>query len=293
MSALLLLIGLSWGLGQTLTKVAVSTGNGPLGLVFWQMALGALALSLVQGLRRRPLPRAPAALRLYLVIALLGTLLPGSVQFLVYRHLPAGVMSLLIATVPMFAFPLALALGSERFQPRRLLGLALGLAGVGLIVAGRQGLQVPQAGLWLLLGLVAPLLYAVEVNYVARFGTLGLGGIQVLQGALLLGTAIALPLALASGQFFWPDPGQRADRALLLAALLNAGAYALYVQLARQAGATFAAQASYLVTAAGLGWAMTLLGERYPAWIWLALVAVLAGVALVRPRPREDMPAGG
>ena len=48
----------------------------------------------------------------------------------------------------------------------------------------------------------------------------------------------------------------------------------------------FASQSTYIVTASGVVWAMVLLGERFSPMIWAALVVMLAGVALVRPRAR-------
>ena len=288
----LILLGAGWGLSQPLTKIAVSTGREPFGLIFWQFFLGALLLTLIQGLRRRPLPLTRPALTVYLVIALVGTLLPMSASYLAYRHLPSGIMSILISTVPMVAFPLALALGADRFSWARLAGLALGLLGVVLIVAPQGSLAVPNAAGWVLLGLVAPAFYAVEANYVGHWGPAGLGAIQVLHGASWLGAALALPLALATGQGFlpgWPPAPQ--DWALGAASLIHALAYSGYVWLVGRAGSTFAAQCSYLVTGFGVVWAMLLLGERYSGWIWLALLLVVAGMTLVQPRPKAGLAA--
>ncbi|MGA1269114.1 MAG: hypothetical protein ACO3WM_08665 [Gemmobacter sp.] len=53
-----------------------------------------------------------------------------------------------------------------------------------------------------------------------------------------------------------------------------------------RAGAVFAAQVAYLVTAFGLIWSMSLLGERYGVGLWAAFAVLFAGMALVQPRPR-------
>jgi drug/metabolite transporter (DMT)-like permease len=91
---------------------------------------------------------------------------------------------------------------------------------------------------------------------------------------------------LALDQSYSPWPLGRDDWALILSSALHALLYATYVWLAATAGAVFAAQSSYLVTAAGMIWAMVLLGERPNATVWLALAVMLAGVALVQPRER-------
>ena len=45
--AVLLLAGAAWGGTQPLAKIAVSEGYRPLGIVFWQMTIGAVALGLI------------------------------------------------------------------------------------------------------------------------------------------------------------------------------------------------------------------------------------------------------
>ena len=144
----------------------------------------------------------------------------------------------------------------------------------------------------MLLGLVAPALYACEANFVGTWGTAGLGAIQVLHGASLLGLALTLPMALLTGQFFrpaWPLGGP--DLALIASSMIHAMAYSLYVWLVGRAGSTFASQCSYLVTGCGVLWAMAILGERYSGWVWLALLLVLGGIFLVQPRPAPGLAA--
>jgi drug/metabolite transporter (DMT)-like permease len=53
----------------------------------------------------------------------------------------------------------------------------------------------------------------------------------------------------------------------------------------------FASQCSYIVTAAGLLWAMLLLGERFSPWVWAAVAVMLFGLSLVQPRNRQAIAA--
>jgi drug/metabolite transporter (DMT)-like permease len=225
------------------------------------------------------------ALVFYVVVALLGTLIPNFTFYLSVQRLPSGIMSILISTVPLIAFPLALALGIDRFSPVRLCGLLLGIAGVALI-AWPAG-SLPDAGMaaFLPLAMVGPFFYAAEASYVAKWGTAGLDPVQAMFGASVMGALICLPVALLSGQFI--DPTQawgRAEWALIASSSIHALVYASYVWLAARAGSVFASQCSYLVTATGLIWAMVLLGERFSPIVWLSLVVMLSGVALVQPR---------
>jgi drug/metabolite transporter (DMT)-like permease len=286
---ILLTMGAGWGLTQPLANLAVSGGHGAMGLVFWQLVIGALLLSAINLARRKPLPMTGRALWLYLFVALVGTVLPNYASYTAAFHLPSGVMSIVLSAVPMFALPIALMLGTDRFTFRRLGGLALGLIGVALIALPETSL--PQAGMaaFLPLALVAPLFYAIEGNVVDKWGTLGLDGLQVLQGASIIGAVVALPLALAMGHWVDPSlPWDTADLALVASSIIHALTYSTYVWMVGRAGAVFTAQVSTLVTGFGVVWAMLLLGESYSLWVWAAMGLMILGLTLVQPRDRQS-----
>jgi len=203
--AVLVIMGAGWGLTQPLVKISVSTGYQPLGLVFWQLAIGALLLGLwqIRVLGRVPVRR--ATLLVWTVVAVLGTVLPNSASYAAAAILPAGIMSIVIAAVPLFAFPMALALGTDRFSPLRLLGLVLGLCAVVLLASPEAALPERAMVAALPIALIAPFCYAVEGNWVDKFGTAGLSPIEVLFGASVAGALIAGPLAVGAGQFIVPQ----------------------------------------------------------------------------------------
>ncbi|HVG47996.1 MAG TPA: DMT family transporter [Rubellimicrobium sp.] len=289
--AVLLGCGLAWGSTQSLGKIAVSTGYGPFGLLFWQFVLGAaLTGGLLLG-RGRAVPVTGLRLALGAAIALVGSVIPGTTFYLSVERLPAGVMSILISAVPLLAFPMALALGQDRLSAGRALGLLCGVGGVALIAGPSSSLPEAGQAAFLPLALVGPLFYAIESNLVARWGLLGMDPLQVMLMASLCGAVLVLPLTLGSGQWIDPvRPWGPAEWAFVAGAAVNVLTYAAYVWLAARAGSTFASQSSYIVTASGLVWAMALLGESFPPTIWAALALMFAGLALVSPRERRPRP---
>ena len=165
------------------------------------------------------------------------------------------------------------------------MGLGLGLTAIILIAAPQGGLPDRAMVWWLPLALVAPLFYAVEGNFVARYGTEGLDAVQVLLGASLVGMVLAAPLAVMTGQFIIPTaPLGLPEFAIIGSSVAHAVSYTLYVWLVTRAGSVFAAQVSYLVTGFGIFWAKLILAETYSPWVWAAVVLMLAGLALVQPR---------
>ena len=284
-SAFLILLGAGWAFTQPMSKIAVSEGYKHFGLIFWQFVIGAVVMAVVSMIRRRGLPMGQNHLRLYLIIAVIGTLLPNSASYQAAVHLPAGVLSILLSMVPIFAFPIALALGNDRFEWRRFGGLVVGFIGVLLIVLPGASLAGSPSGFWVLIGLIAGLFYAFEGNYVAKWGTAGLDPIQVLWGASLVGVIISLPLAVLSGQWINPLPPYSApDYALIASSVIHVLVYSGYVWLVGRAGPVFAVQVSYLVTIFGVFWARVLLDESYAPQIWIALCVMLAGMYLVQPK---------
>ncbi|WP_370401906.1 DMT family transporter [Sulfitobacter sp. JB4-11] len=283
----LVLMGAGWGATQPLTKISVSTGYGHFGLVFWQLALGTALMGVICLLRGLPLPLHGRALRLYVILAMIGTILPNSISYQAAVHLPSGIMSLLLSMIPMFAFVIALGLGNDSFQWRRVAGLGIGLVGVLIIILPAVDLGQAVPVFWAAAYLVTAVFYAFEGNYIARWGTEGLGPFQVMLGASLVGMIGIAPVTVISGQFIRPDlPLPLPQIALVAGSVIHVFVYATYVWLAGRAGAVFTVQVSYMVTAFGLLWAWLILGEAYAPTLWVALAAIFTGMYLVQPRPR-------
>lgn len=281
----LLVAGIGWGATIPLAKIVVDAGYRNFGLIFWQLVISAILLGVIQIIRRRPLSHHPKAMVFYLIIALVGTIMPNLASYQAAIYLPAGILSIAISAVPMVTYPMALAMGLERFQALRLMGLIAGLIGVLLLILPDTSLPDPAMAIFVPLAFAASLFYAFEGNFLAKYGSAGTGPIELLLGASLVGIVISLPLALLNGVWISPLPPYGvAEGALVLASILHALIYATYVWLIGRAGSVFAAQVAYVVTISGVFWAMLLLGESYSSYVWAALGAMLVGLFLVRSR---------
>lgn len=279
-------MGIGWGLTLPLAKVATSSGHQPYGLIFWQLVIVVLVLAPIAWVSGRPVALKPRHLRLFLVVALTGAVLPDVFFYLTAAKLPAGILSILMSTSPLFSLPIALALGNDRFSWVRLTGLLFGMAGVVLMIAPKSSLPDPSMTVFVFLALLAPLLYATEGNIVARWGTYGLDPFRTIVGASVTGAIITLPIAWFSGQWINPLEGFGIPEAALAAGAVTHGlVYAAYVWLVGRAGSVFTSQAAYIVTGFGVLWSMVLLGETYSVFVWVALLTMLGGIFLVQPRP--------
>ena len=234
---------------------------------------------------KKKLSIAKSSLQVFCVIAFIGTIFPNSASLIAASYLPGGVLSILIATVPMFAFPIALFFGIDKFEFSRILGIIFGFIGVYLLIAPKAALPDPSV-IWVIpIALIAPIFYGLEGNFVAKFGTGNSSPIEVLLGASIIGCFVTFPLAILSNQFVNPFvPWNSAHYALVFSSIIHGIVYATYVWLVTKVGAVFSAQVSYFVTVAGVVWSMVILDEVHSKFIWMSLICMILGMALVKPR---------
>ncbi len=281
----LILMGAAWGLVFPITKIAVSTGYKPFGIVVWQMVIGIVLMGGVTLIRHKPLVFSKDYLLLFAGVACLGAVIPNYFSYTATANLPAGIMSILIALVPLFAMPIALAMGYEKPSLIRFAGVGVGAAAVLLLIGPAASLPDPAKMGFVLLGIVAPLAYGAEGNFLQWIGSKGLDAFQILFGASIVGFVIAVPLAVGTGTFINPlKPWATPEWAVLGATIVNQIAYVGYIWLIGRAGTVFAAQVAYLVTGFGVLGSMLILGESYSGYIWAALGLMLVGLFLVQPR---------
>ena len=281
----LILMGAAWGLSIPLTKITVSTGYGQFGLIFWQFVIAAIVLGFVLVVRRKRPLFEQKTIFLFIVLALLGTIFPNSASYVATYYLPASFIAILIATVPMFSFPIAMLMGLEKKDLRRISGLFIGLLGVVILTAPAASFPDRHLLIFIPLALLAPFFYAIEGNYVDKYGTAGQDPIQTFTGASILGTFMILPVTISTGQ--WIDPFQPwpiENYTHLASSCCHAFAYCAYVWLVSRAGAVFTAQVAYFVTAWGVVWSILILGEETSRYLWLSLAFMFFGMFLVLPK---------
>jgi drug/metabolite transporter (DMT)-like permease len=282
--------GMMWALTIPLTKVAVSSGHPVIGLIFWQLLISAVIIGVILRMRGRSLRYDRAALRHYLVIALIGTILPNSFSYLAAAQLPAGIMAITIATVPMFALLVSLLLRVERLAMRRLAGVLLGALAVIILVGPDASLPEPEKAIFVLVALVATCCYGLEGNYVALWSPSAMDPMSTICGASIIGTLLAgLGAWWTGGWVSLPGVWAAPEKALVTSSLIHAFVYSGYIWLVGVTSPVFASQIAYVVTLGGVFFSALLLGESYSAWVFLSLLLMIAGLFLVQPRQRVSL----
>lgn len=281
----LLLSGTVFGSSFSLAKLAMSEGAQPLGMTFWFVLFGGLFLLFAELLRHGRPRFDPRHLLFCTIWGFLGTTIPGTLFFYAAREVPAGVISIAVASVPILTLLIAILLKRDTPTAGRITGIVLGIVAVVLIVAPETSLPSPDDAPWVLLAFVAAASYAVEhLFYSIRFPKDA--SVSGLLCAMFLITAVLLlPIVLATGTFApmnWPLGTE--EFSVIGIAAVTVFDYFLFAYLIAKAGPVFTSQAAYVVTLAGVFWGIVIFGEEHSSWIWSALLLLMIGITLVRPR---------
>lgn len=285
----LLVIGLAWGATQPLSKFGMSAGHHPVAVTLWQALIGAVLASAALCATGRRLPLTRPHLRFFAVCGFLGTALPHSLSYTSIQHLPVGVQSIVLSTVPMMTLLIAIPFALDRAEPRRLMGLGLGFLGVAMLAGPETSLPDPGQALWIALPVIVALSYAAETVALARLSPPRTTPLETMCGLTLAASAMLTPVVLLGGIDPLPQALGLHEWALLAIGVLNLCAYTGLVWLIGRGGPVFASQIGYVVTATGVLSGILLFGETHSAWVWAALAATFAGLALVRPRRAQEV----
>lgn len=280
----LVVVGVAWGGTGPLSKLAVSTGHHPVGIVLWTAILGSAVLTAVLVATGRRLPLSWRHLGFYLGCGLLGNALPNGVSYAAYGQLPIGVVMIVLSLVPIMTLLIALPLRIEAADPRRLLGIGLGIVAVLLIALPRTSLPDAGKAIWILLPVVTAVSYAAENIFVAVARPRGTDPLILMCGLMWGSLFLLLPTAALTDAWFGLADFGVPEQSIVAIAVLNVCAYFGFLWLIGHAGPVFASQIGYVVTGSGVLLGMIFFDERHSAWIWAALLVMSAGLALVRPR---------
>jgi drug/metabolite transporter (DMT)-like permease len=270
----LLLLSAIWGSSYMFIKVGVRDFS-PAALVEVRLLLaGAVLLPFLAA--RRDLRTVRPALAPGAFVGVVGMALPFLLISWGETHVDSGVAAVANSSVPIFVALVALRFApSERSSGLRVVGLAVGFAGVG-VVAGVH----PDGGWWAVAGalavVLASLCYAVSSLYIQR--SLVVGGLELATASVVSGAVAMLPFALAQ----LPDSvGWKPLASVAVLGIVGTGFAQLIVnRLIREHGAARSMLVNYLLPGFALLFGATILGEPLTGAKVGGLGLILVGVTL-------------
>jgi drug/metabolite transporter (DMT)-like permease len=270
----LLILSAIWGSSYMFIKVGLRDFSSA-ALVDVRLLLAAIVLVSVVVARGGTARLRPAA-KPGAVVGTIGMALPFLLITWGETHVDSGVAAVANSSVPIFVALLAIWFApSERSGGVRVAGLAIGLAGVAVVV----GIH-PAGGWWAIVGtlavVVASLFYAISSLFIQR--RLGVGGAELAATSVLWGFVVLLPFALAD----LPDHlGWKPLGAVVALGVVATGVATLIVnRLIADHGPARPMLVNYVLPGFALVYGITLLGEPLTAAELGGLALILVGVTL-------------
>ena len=274
-------MALIWGLNYAVVKFGVRT-FAPLAFNGLRVGIAALALLVIAGLTVRE--RWPSRAD---VLRLLGLGVLGNCVYQIFfiegvAQTRAGTAAIVLAASPAFIALIGRLRGSERIPRRGMAGIALSIAGVGLVMASgdRGGEDTLLGSVLVLLGCICWATFTVFLQpYTHRVNGLQLSALTMAGGAVPL-LLVASP-ALASTQWGSADLATWGAVAYSgLAALVIA--YLIWYRGVRILGPTRTAMYGNLQPVIALGFAWLTLGEVPTIAQAAGTIAIMGGIFLTR-----------
>lgn len=208
------------------------------------------------------------------------------------QYVSSGLTAVLFATYPLFVLLIAhFSIGAERITARKLAGVALGFAGVGVIFRSDLAVDDPRATLAVAVILVSPVASALTSVGIKKWGhdlhPYTLTALPMAYGAVVLtaiGLAVESPRAIE-----W---SAAAIGSLIYLALFGSViAFVVYYRLLKVVPVSLLALVSYAfpIVAVALGW--LILDEALSGSTLAGAAMVLIGIALATWRRRTGPPA--
>jgi drug/metabolite transporter (DMT)-like permease len=283
---LFLILGFVWGSSYLWIKIGLGS-LPPLTLIAGRLVLGGLFLAAVVALARQELPRKPMQYGHLLVMSVINIVLPFILITVGEQTIDSALAAILNATVPLFVIVMApMFLPDERITPARVGGLALGFAGVILLVApGLVDLgDNDMAGELMMFG--SSISYAVG-NVYARRNVHGMRPMIPALFQVTFAAVIIVVLALVIDRpFETVTPAPEAIVAVIWLGLLGSGvAYLCYFTLLQLWGATRTSTVAYLLPVWGIVLGALVLDDPITVNRIAGTALVVAGIALVNSGP--------
>lgn len=281
--AALIALGAIWGSSYLFIRIVVPV-VGPWGMVVPRM-LGAGLLLLAYARVRGVAWGEWRFWKHYLWLAFLTSLLAQYLIATAALTLNSPTLAILNTTMAMFAALFSVWMLGDTLGPRRVLGLALGVAGVCLVVGFAPVVFTPVVLLAYAAALLAALCGAYGTVFAARHlksrPSLELSTVQSLFAGIM-----AMPLGVPVLAQVWPLSTKVILSLVALSVLSTALANLLYYRLMKRTSPTISMSVTYLIPCFSLLWGWLFLDETITPLQMGGFAVVLVAVALVAGRWR-------
>lgn len=278
--ALLFTLVILWGTSFLGIKVSLEFFT-PEELVVLRLSIGALVLTLFMLARGKRLPKKPLAWVHFMILGLVGNVLPFWFIAKGQMFVTSGMAGLLMAIMPLVTLILAhYFIPNENLNRNKLLGFVLGISGI-ILILGPTILGSQNSLMGCLLVLSAAVLYATNSIIARRLPSYSSAVVST--GVVICAAVISAIMWPSVWSIDWQPMSNLALLTIIWLGVFPTGVAAIiFFVLIRRAGPTFLSNINYLIPLVAYFTGALVLGELVVWHDMIALAAILLGIAVSR-----------
>jgi len=283
---LMVVLAALWGASFLFLRVA-APALGPFPTVALRVVVGALVLLLASVAVRRPITLR-RHWRAFLVMGLTNAAIPFSLFSAAAMRLTASLGAILNATAPFFTALVAAVWLREPLTRGRVAGIAIGSAGVVVLVGLDAGALSSATLLSVAAIFAATFCYGMAAVY-ARTRIHGIDPNDFAIGQQLAASFWILPAVVLTAPPVAAFTPAVIGAVLGLGVLSTACAYLIYYRLIATVGPTPTLSVTFLIPVFGIFWGWLFLGEPVTPNLLVGMLIIFVGMALVLSLPLPSL----
>ena len=278
---LLFILSLLWGLHFSLVKI-VDVEENPITILIPLLFILSILFYLVLKITNNIFLFSFKKTIFFIIAGTFAYIIPLYVEFLVAPQIDAGVLTLIVSSVPVFTLLFVWFFRLLDINFRLMIGTLSGLIGISLIILGNNNNTL---NLWLIMALIVPISYAIDTIFMEKFWPSKFNSLQVAYGECVVSFILLLLLNVLIGDSWYGNINEFSKWIYMpnfwLLTIVTFFEVLLFFYILAQAGAVFINIGSYLVIPVGFFWGFIIFGETFSLLKIISTILVLISVILI------------
>ena len=278
---LLFILSSLWALHFSLVKL-VDADQNPFSILIPLLLILCILFFCILKLSNKLFKFTYKKLLFFIIAGTFAYIIPLSVEFLVAPKIDAGILTLIVSSVPVFTLLLVWTLSLIKVNLRLILGTFSGLIGISLIVLDNNNNSL---NLWLIASIIVPLSFAFNAVFMEKYWPSNLNSLQMAFGECLTSLIFILFLNLLVKGNLTNSIIEYVEWLFIpnfwFLTFITFLEVSLYFFLLNRIGAVFINIGSYLVMPAGFLWGFMIFGELFTLLKFICTLLIINAVFLI------------
>ena len=274
---LLFVLSSLWALHFSLVKL-VEADNNPFSILVPLLLILCFLFFIVLKINNQTFKFTLRKSLFFIIAGIFAYVIPLYVEFLVAPKIDAGILVLIVSSVPVFTLLIVWLFRLLSINLKLILGTLSGIVGVSLIMFGNSNNTL---NIWAILALIVPLSYSFDAIFMEKFWPSKLNTFQVAFGECIASLILIIFLNLFLGTSIDEYTYWLKLESFWWLSIVTFIEIALFFYILKNNGAVFINLGSYLVMPAGFIWGFIIFGEIFTVIKFVSTVFIIGSIFLI------------